>query len=326
MTEVWVAQRLGETIAAIWDAGRLIEMHMERDGDGAPPGSHWAARLKTHMGARGIAILQPSGEEVVVEPLPPSLPQGALLKVEISRQAWREPGRDRLAKARPVRPNATPASTDLAVRLKARGLSPTEQPFEQWPAEIADAWDSGWEAAELGTWTIPGGRLAFTPTPALVAVDVDGIGANLAVDAATAAARIIRLWGIGGVAVIDLPTRGKEERQAVAATIDRELASAPFERTAVNGFGLLQLVMPRHGPSILERARLERDATTALRLLGAAVAEPRPGTLAIVASPAPARWLLQRPHLLAEAAKRTGRRVDVVADPMAGEGHVETRP
>jgi hypothetical protein len=95
-----------------------------------------------------------------------------------------------------------------------------------------------------------------------------------------------------------------------------------FERTAINGYGLLQVVRPRLRPSILERAILMGDRADALAVLDAAIREPRPGPLRIVARDAVARLLLGRPDLLGAAARRAGRPIDVVADAAAGAGHV----
>ncbi len=44
---------------------------------------------------------------------------------------------------------------------------------------------------------------------------------------------------------------GKAPRQAAAAAIDEHLPE-PFERTAVNGFGFVQIVRPRSRASLLE--------------------------------------------------------------------------
>jgi hypothetical protein len=85
----------------------------------------------------------------------------------------------------------------------------------------------------------------------------------------------------------------------------------------------MQIVRPRHGPSILERAWLERDATRALDLLEAAVREPRPGPLRLVAPAGAAGFLARHPTLVAEAARAAGRPLDVSALPRAGSGHVE---
>ena len=94
----------------------------------------------------------------------------------------------------------------------------------------------------------------------------------------------------------------KAERAAAGAAFDAAMGPAPFERTAINGFGIMQVVTPRTGPSVLERAQLERDATAAVALLAQAGRETRPGPLRLVARPGVARWLGARPHLLAALA------------------------
>ena len=89
--------------------------------------------------------------------------------------------------------------------------------------------------------------------------DVDGPGATaaLAVAAATAAAEAIVRHDIGGSIGIDFPTvTGKAERLAVAAAIDAALPQ-PFERTALNGFGFLQIVRPRPRASLPELLRAD---------------------------------------------------------------------
>lgn len=290
--------------------GRLVEMRLSRDGDGAAPGWRGPARLKTKLGARGIAVL-PGGEEGLIEPWPPGATEGETIEVDVIRAAWREPGRDRLAKLRLARGAEAAAPGGPTSTLA-------------WPAPVAAAWDEAFEAAELGRLPAGPATLSFTPTPAFVAVDVDGAGTELAVPALEALARAIRLWGLGGAIVIDLPgPMSKAERAAAGAAFDAAMGPAPFERTAINGFGIMQVVTPRTGPSVLERAQLERDATAAVALLAQAGRETRPGPLRLVARPGVARWLGARPHLLAALARATGRTVDVAADPMAGEGHVD---
>lgn len=298
--------------------GRLAAMWIERDGDGLPAGARVAARLAKRLGGRGIAEAE-GGEQILLEPWPAGATEGETRVVEIRRAAWREPGRDRLAKARAVDGDAG-AVGDLATRLRTAGHRPTEG----WPDAVAAAWDTAFEAAVLGRWALPAGAMGFTPTPAFVAVDVDGDGPALAGDALAALAEVVQLWGLGGSVVIDLAhVPDRAGRAVLGEAFDRAMTGVPFERTAINGFGLMQLVLPRTGPSVLERARLEREATAAIDLLSAAAREARPGALRLVARAGVARWIEARPHLLAALARATGRGVDVAADPAAGEGHVE---
>src|SRR3546814_9303556 len=86
--------------------------------------------------------------------------------------------------------------------------------------------------------------------------DVDGAAPLLdpAIAGATATAVAIRRLDIGGSIGIDLPTLGgKAERQRVVEAIDATLP-LPFERTAMNGFGFLQIIRPRPRASLVERS------------------------------------------------------------------------
>ena len=75
---------------------------------------------------------------------------------------------------------------------------------------------------------------------------------------------------------------GKAARQAVAEAVD-DILPAPFERTAVNGFGFLQIVRPRRHASLFELAA-DRAAFEARALLRRAARET--GAIALVAHPA----------------------------------------
>ena len=65
---------------------------------------------------------------------------------------------------------------------------------------------------------------------------------------------------------IDLPTLPRARRQAAAAMVDAILPP-PFERSAVNGFGFLQIVRRRIRPSIPEILRADPAAAAARALL-----------------------------------------------------------
>ena len=273
MPDFYLSERLGETRAAVVENFRLVEMHIARDGDGLAAGARLPARLKSKLGGRGIG--ETAGEELLVEPWPSGATEGSTVTLEVTRAAWREPGRDRLAKARPTTLAPWP-SPSLASSLHARGAVLKAG----WPADIAEQWDDAFEAATLGRFAFEAGVLQLTPTPAFVAVDVDGPGLSLAVPALKALARVIRLWGLGGGIVIDLPaSTDKAARTAAADLFDAAMQGVSFERTAINGFGLMQIVRHRPGPSILERAQLDRAGTQAIALLDRAAADPGTGPM-----------------------------------------------
>ncbi len=320
MADFHLLERAGETRAAVVENFRLVEMHLARDGDGLLAGARLPARLKTKVGTRGIA--EANGEELLVEPWPAGATEGATVTVEVTRAAWREEGRelgrDRLAKARPTTMDPWPAPS-LASALHARGhvLQPG------WPSDVAAQWDDAFEAAELGRMSFDGGSLSFAPTPAFTAVDVDGHGVALLAPALKTLARTIRLWGLGGSIVVDCPAADRDQRQAAADLFDQAMGKLAFERTAINGFGLMQIVRPRPGPSVLERAQLDRAGTRAIALMAAATRDTGTGPMRLVGGAAPIRWLEARPHLVETLARTTGRPVALRADPQAGAGHVE---
>lgn len=304
MADFYIQHRLGESRAAVIENFRLTDMYIARDGDGLSAGARLPGRLGTKLGTRGIA--QAAGEELLVEPWPAGATEGATVTLEVTRAAWRERGRERLAKARPSNLDPWPAPT-LESLLHARGhvLKPG------WPADVAGQWDDSFEAAQLGRLPFESGSLVLVPTPAFLTVDVDGHGLAMATPALKALASAIRLWGLGGSIVVDLPTADKEQRTQAAEAFDRAMGKLLFERTAINGFGLMQIVRPRPGPSILERAQLDRAGTEAVELLETALGDRGTGPMRLSAPPAVARWLEGRPHLLEELGRRTHRDVSL---------------
>jgi hypothetical protein len=152
------------------------------------------------------------------------------------------------------------------------------------------------------------GALRMTPTPAMVLFDVDGDPPleALAIAAATAVARAIRRHDIGGSIGIDFPTlSGKAPRQAVAEAIDAALPQ-PFERTAVNGFGFLQIVRRRPRASLPELLRADPAGAAARALLRAIERTPPPVPQAHRVPPRVHAKLAAHPEWIAEASRRAG--------------------
>ncbi len=315
MNGSFLERRLGEVRAVCVEQGRIVAMGIERVFDGARVGAIWGTRLR----AGGKVAL--GREEALLSGGMCGLSEGARVSVEVVRERIPEPGRVRPARVRILGPAEREGEIAPGPDLPARWPAAAETPGQSFPPPVAEAWDTGWAEAETGQVPIAGGLLLVVPTPALTAIDIDGTPDPDV--AASAVARLIRRWDIGGSIAIDFPTApGRGWRQAAAAAFDRAMAGLVFERTAINGFGLLQVVRPRLRPSILERAMLARDETTALALLDRAARASGAGPIAIRARPAVARLLLACPALMAEAARRAGRPIDVVRDPAAGEGDV----
>lgn len=116
---------------------------------------------------------------------------------------------------------------------------------------------------------------------------------------------------------------GRAERQAIDALVDA-LLPQPFERTAVNGFGFLQIIRRRERPSLIEQVRFDPVATDAALLLRQAERATGTGTLRLTARPAVAEHIAARPAWTHMLQTRTGRPVEITADAaIKGTGHAQ---
>jgi hypothetical protein len=253
---------------------------------------------------RGVAQLD-DGTEALVDHLPPRATEGQRLDLVITRAPLAERGRLKRAQAR-VADTETPAPS-LPF--------PSRRGVHRFPAGL---WEEVWHAASSASLDFPGGEIIVSVTPAMTLIDIDGIGdpRELALAAVPAIARALRWFDLGGNIGIDFPTLpAKADRRAVDEALDSALADWPHERTAMNGFGFVQLVARLEGPSLLHRfatARLGMAARMALRRAELA-AEGAGRALLLTVHPA------LKPKLkeawLAELARRTGREVRVESDP-----------
>lgn len=286
------------------DRGEAIAAHVRWPGE-LEAGLVEDALLihKPRTSPRGRARFA-SGEEALVDRLPPEASEGAHVRLEITRSRMGEGRRVKLAQARPTQAAPRLAPT-LAEVLGARVLR--RFPAGCWEDVVADAAD--------GVVRFSGGTLVITPTPAMTLVDVDGTMAPraLALEAVDPLARAIARLGLGGVIGIDFPTlQSKDDRKAVDVNLDGALADFDHERTAMNGFGFVQLVARLERPSLLHRARFDAAGAAARLLLRRAELVEEPGTLHLSAHPAVIAKLTK--VWRAELARRTGRIVQVVPD------------
>ncbi|MBY8824269.1 ribonuclease [Sphingomonas colocasiae] len=256
MAEWLYEDGIGEARAALVVDGEILEAGIEPEGGPLRVGTVADARLVEVLVPRlsGRVALDDGGE-AILDGIPPGTTQGAAIRIRIVREAIPEAGRPKLAKAVAALPDESPRpGPTLIDRIRANG-SPVRilQPHEPDLLEAA-GWSELIEEAETGEIAFAGGALRMSVTPAMTLFDVDGgppVEA-LAIAGAAAAGRAIRRMGIGGSIGIDLPTLpGRQARRAAAEALDAALPQ-PFERTAVNGFGFLQIVRRRQRASLPE--------------------------------------------------------------------------
>lgn len=309
----WLIDRgIGETRAVLVEDGRIVEARIMLDGI-IPAGTVIAARL-TSGGTYGRNAIARSedGNEYLLRHAPRGINEGSTLHIEVTREAipgdeaWKRP----LARATDATPSPAPALTGALVPFPSAGNDPLE----------AAGWSDLIEEAASGIVEFPGGRLRISPTPAMVLIDVDGTRSaeQLAVAGARAAGQAIRRLGLAGSIGIDLPTvKGKAARQSAAEAIDNVLPQ-PFERTAVNGFGFVQIVRPKARASLIELYAGARAAAEARALLRRAARETRPRRL--VAHPAVIAVLERHPDWTEALAAQIGGAVTLRPDPSLGMG------
>ena len=302
----WVIERgIGETRAALFDNGEIVEARVRRDGV-VPAGTVLEAKLvavapRVTVEAGGETFILPRGVSGVSE--------GRSLIVEVTREALG---------------GAEPWKRGLA---RITGQQPQHAPplAEGREGAIAD-WNDLLEDARSGIIGFNGGELRIEPTAAMTMIDVDGWlePAALAQVAAWVAARAIRRLDIGGSIGIDFPTLGaKQARHDVDRVLDEYLPK-PSERTAMNGFGFVQVVRPRPRASLVELAR-DRAPFEARALLRRAAAE-QPGAKRLVSHPAVIAVLADRKCWIDLLARQVGGAVELRADaslPMSG-GYAES--
>jgi hypothetical protein len=322
---------IGEARAALIDGDRIVTAAIEADDDGPRAGTIASARLTRIVipGRRAIVTLD-DGTDALIEPVPAGVTQGARLMIEISRAALPEPGKAKLAMAK-VAPadSVAAAGPDLATRIAATG-DPVRILVSHGPDLLeAAGWSELIEEAMTGQCAFEGGSLHLSLTPAMTLIDVDGWLplTDLAVAGADAAARMILRHDIGGSIGIDLPTvENKGARLAAAAAIDAILPQ-PFERTAMNGFGFIQIVRRRRHPSLAERVQGDPVAAAARALLRRAERTPGAGVRTLTAAPSVIDIIAARADWQAALVRHIGAPIALHARPglAISAGHVDAQ-
>lgn len=270
-----------------------------------PAGTLVEARL-TDVAPRPIARCD-DGQEVLLTARPEGVNAGAKFLLQITRPAL--PGPEPWKRAL--------GSAFTGERIGG-AVEATSLPF---PAAGRDrlaelGWNDLIEDAASGIVRFPGGELRLAWTPAMTVIDVDGHlrAADLAVAGARAAGAAILRLDVQGSIAIDLPTTpGKAPRKAAAEALDAAMSGDAFERTAVNGFGLLQVVRPRRRPSLLELA-LDAPAFAARALLRRAATSAH-GRATLVVHPSVAAAFEKHSEWLPALARQCGGEITLRPDP-----------
>jgi len=318
----WIYEAgIGEARAALIEHGTILEAAIEPDDEGPRLGAVLPARLEAMIPAGGIVTAE-DGTELLLSPLPAGPSIGATTLVEVTRAAIAERGRAKRALARAADPGAKPAAgPDLLARIQTSGASIRHLRAHEPDLLEAAGWSELLDEATRGEIDFPGGSLRLSLTPAMTLFDVDGTLAadELAIAGAIAAGRAIRRMGIGGSIGIDLPAAPERAgRLAAAAALDAVLPP-PFERTAINGFGFLQLIRRRSRASLPELIAADPAAAEARALLRRIERSQPPHPVDWPASPQVLAAFARRPDWLTEAARRTGRPITLAPAKMIGE-------
>ncbi len=327
MAEWLYEDGIGEARAALVENGQILEARIEWNDLHWTVGTIADARIGEIDRARHQAFVKlPDGSPAILSPLPTTpKSQGSACRVEITRESLSEGTRHKWPKVRLADPDAQPGpAAALRERISARTL------LAHGADELeAAGWSELIEEAASGEIAFPGGSLHLSLTPAMSLFDVDGRlpRAELAIAGAAAAARAIRRLGLGGSIGIDLPTlENKAERQAAAAAFDANLPQ-PFERTAVNGFGFLQIIRRRDRRSLPEMLTSDPTGAALRLLLRRAERCGGSGPIRLLAAPALLARLTAETDWQDQLVRRSGRALLLQPDPEIATwgGHAEAQ-
>ncbi len=315
----WLEQRrIGETLRAGVELDALVELRLLRDSDPLPYGSLHEAIVLGKNGAR-LRVACNGVDAWLI-----GSPQHALghkLPVQVVRAAIPEPGQ--LKRAHVVE------HCGLAM------VKPDADIMQDFPEHFdIEEW---LDRAISGTIAFEGGSLSLERTRAGLVIDVDGSGPinDINIAAARKIAFVLRLFQVGGMVMVDFVTPdNRGARQALDAALDVVLKQdpRPFERTATNGFGMVQIVRAKRGPSLIDilcgtRHHAPSFETQSLQLLEDAARSKGAGPRTLVAKAAIIAWIEKSPSLLDELQARIAASVQLRSDEsVPGYGHVQVRP
>jgi ribonuclease G len=325
LAELWLDDAPGERRAALVRDGNILEIHIQRDRHFVV-GEIGSARVDSRTKA-GAYLTADDGRKMLVR-RGSGLTEGSKAIYQVTREAIAEPGLVKLAEAQLL--EALPSFVPTAESLWEERLNAASANVRR-NADISDAF----EPALAGSSQAGDAIISFQRTKAGLVFDIDGTGnpMELNIAAAREIARLLRLYQVGAMVMIDfIAVESKQDRQKIADAFRDASADdpRPFESTAVNGFGMMQVVRARPRPSVLDilfgtRIAALSDETQALSLLREASKSTGFGVRTITAPP-PVAILLSTPEWQQQrqmCERMTGVPLVIVADAaMAGYGHV----
>ncbi len=301
----WLIERgIAETRAILVEGEHVCAARLQWPGDislGVEP----ARLIQRRAGAKRGVARSAGGVEINVSGLAKDASEGREIAVRITRAPIAESGRLKRAQGTQVRDGADEAASPPSL--------PAGTTVHRFPSGL---WEDVWADAWTGEVAFAGGSLIVSPTPAMTVIDIDGDlpPRELALAAVPAIADTLQRFDLAGSIGIDFPTLSeKAHRRAVDEAMAHALSDWPHERTAMNGFGFVQLVARLRGPSLLHRLHYHRASAAARMLLRRGeLAEGAGPRLLLRAHPAVADRLSQ--EWLGELARRSGRKVEVERD------------
>lgn len=325
MRRLYLDRSAGESRGVVTLDGLPERLLIERSGGksaGQRLGARSAARVARLERALGLAFLDLGDDAPVVAPVG-DLVEGAFVEIEITSEARA----GKVAAARVIGAAQGPSrllhpARDLMAELGdfVPGVRIDEG------ADARKVADQAQESALAVEYGLPGGgSIAIESTRALTAIDVD-LGARTGGDprraarqanlaAITAAARLLRLKGLGGLVVIDLAGKGHDGPAMSAAA---KLAFAPdgpqVSIGPISRFGLFELALPHRRRPTFEILSADVCETRALDLLRALEREGRANPGARLRGVAPPDVIAAAERHAHALTTRLGPRFTFVAD------------
>jgi len=249
-----IEQAIGETRAAVYEGRKLVELYVRRETDAGKPrqGDVFAGRVSKIDQSMGGAFIDIGTKydglfKFTNSPNAPRFTEGQMAEFEVSKST--EIGKGPVLKFKQLTEMDKPAKIsgdDLKTTLAKRyeGIVFTEA-----DVSVID------EATETELAIKGGGTISIERTRALVAIDVDKGTAVSSFDVSMAAipmiAHELRLRGLGGLVVIDLPNlRQPRQRNTVFKAAERAFADDPnnVKLAPLSRFGVLELT--RYKPEL----------------------------------------------------------------------------